>query len=67
MKNIEEYYVPWAKGIPMYVSGHIELAWREPELHRMMSNENPNEPSPKVLEAINKYAQVANRYPERSI
>ena len=48
MKKIDEYYVPWVKGIPMYISGHIELAWREPELHRMMSNENPNMPSPAV-------------------
>ena len=41
MKNIEDYFVPWVKGIPMYISSHIELAWRQPELHRMMSNENP--------------------------
>jgi histidinol-phosphate aminotransferase len=67
MKNIDEYFVPWVKGIPMYISGHIELAWRQPELHRMMSNENPNEPSPKVLEAINKYAQIANRYPDQGL
>ncbi len=67
MKKIDEYFVPWVKGIPMYISGHIELAWRQPELHRMMSNENPNEPSPKVLEAINKYAQVANRYPDQGL
>lgn len=67
MKNIEEYYVPWVKGIPMYISGHIELAWRQPELHRMMSNENPNEPSPKVLEAIIKYAKMSNRYPDQGL
>ena len=67
MKKIEDYYVPWVKGIPMYISGHIELAWRQPELHRMMSNENPNMPSPKVLEAINKYAQMANRYPDQGL
>jgi len=67
MKKIEEYYVPWVKGIPMYVSGHIELAWRQPELHRMMSNENPNPPSEKVLEAILKYGKVANRYPDQGL
>ncbi len=67
MKKIDEYFVPWIKGIPMYISGHIELAWRQPELHRMMSNENPNEPSQKVLEAINKYAQIANRYPDQGL
>jgi len=67
MKKIEDYYVPWIKGIPMYVSGHIELAWRQPELHRMMSNENPHEPSHKVLEAIYKYGKMANRYPEQGL
>jgi len=67
MKSIEEYFVPWVKGIPMYVSGHIELAWREPELHRMMSNENPHQPSPKVLEAVAKYAKMANRYPDQGL
>jgi len=67
MKKVDEYYVPWVKGIPMYVSGHIELAWRKPELHRMMSNENPNPPSEKVLEAIIKYAKMANRYPDQGL
>ncbi len=66
-KKVEEYFVPWVKGIPMYVSGHIELAWRKPELHRMMSNENPNPPSPKVLEAIQKYGAMANRYPDQGL
>lgn len=67
MKKIEEYYVPWVKGIPMYISGHIELAWRQPELHRMMSNENPLPPSDKVLEAIMKYGKMANRYPDQGL
>jgi histidinol-phosphate aminotransferase len=67
MKNVEEYFVPWVKGIPMYISGHIELAWRKPELHRMMSNENPNPPSEKVLETIIKYARMANRYPDQGL
>lgn len=67
MKNFEEYYVPWVKGIPMYISGHIELAWRQPELHRMMSNENPNPPSDKVLDAIIKYGKMANRYPDQGL
>ena len=67
MKSVEEYFVPWVKGIPMYISGHIELAWRKPELHRMMSNENPNPPSEKVLETIIKYAKMANRYPDQGL
>jgi histidinol-phosphate aminotransferase len=67
MKKIDEYYVPWVKGIPMYISGHIELAWKKPELHRMMSNENPNPPSEKVMETILKYAKMANRYPDQGL
>jgi len=66
-KEIKDYFVPWFKGISMYVSEHIELAWREPELHRMMSNENPHEPSPKVMEAIQKYGKKANRYPDQGL
>jgi len=67
MKQIEEYYAPWVKGIPMYISGHIEKAWRDPSLHRMMSNENPLQPSEKVLEAMYKYAKMANRYPDQGL
>ena len=67
MKQIQEYFVPWIKGIPMYISSHLELAWREPQLHRMMSNENPHEPSLKVLEAIQKYGKMANRYPDQGL
>ncbi|MFQ5615821.1 MAG: pyridoxal phosphate-dependent aminotransferase [Anaerolineales bacterium] len=67
MKPIQDYFVPWVKGIPMYVSAHIELAWQHPELHRMMSNENPHNPSPKVQAAVQKYGDKANRYPDRGL
>ncbi|MBF8255446.1 MAG: Aminotran 1 2 protein [Anaerolineales bacterium] len=67
MKPMEEFYVPWLKGQKMYISSHIELAWRDPSLHRMMSNENPNPPSPKVLAAIEKYARLAHRYPDQGL
>ena len=66
-KQIEEYFAPWIKDIPMYVSSHIELAWQRPELHRMMSNENPKPPSPKVMEAITQFGEVANRYPDQGL
>lgn len=65
MKNVEDYLVPWLEGQEMYISDHIELAWERPELHRMMSNENPMGPSEQVLNAINEYGRVANRYPDR--
>ena len=67
MKDINEYFVPWIKGIPMYISSHIELAWQKPDLIRMMSNENPNVPSAKVQEAIQNYAKMANRYPDQGL
>ncbi|HLF74158.1 MAG TPA: histidinol-phosphate transaminase [Anaerolineales bacterium] len=67
MKSIEEYYAPWVKGIPMYISEHIEKAWRDPSLHRMMSNENPNPPSDKVLESMVRYAKMAHRYPDQGL
>lgn len=67
MKQMQDYFVPWVKGIPMYISPHIELAWREPQLHRMMSNENPNAPSQKVLEAIQNFGKMANRYPDQGL
>ena len=66
-KKIEEYYAPWVKGIPMYISDHIEKAWRDPKLHRMMSNENPLPPSQKVLDAMVKYSKMANRYPDQGL
>lgn len=66
-KSIEEYYAPWVKGIPMYISEHIEKAWRDPSLHRMMSNENPIPPSDKVLDAMVRYAKIANRYPDQGL
>jgi len=65
MKKIDEYFVPWLKGQKMYVSSHIDLAWKRPELHRMMSNENPLPPSDKVIETILKYGKMANRYADQ--
>jgi histidinol-phosphate aminotransferase len=64
MKNVEQYYVPWIKGQKPYVSEYCERAWQDMSLHRMMHNENPLTPSRKVLEATNKYAKLANRYPD---
>jgi len=67
MKKMEEYFVPWIKGIPMYISPHIELAWKDPSLHRMMSNENPNPPAPSVLKAIEEYAKMGNIYADQGL
>lgn len=65
MRDIAELFVPWLKGLKMYVSPHIDHAWQHPELHRLMSNENPNPPSDRVIAAILKYAKMANRYADQ--
>ena len=67
MKKTEEYLVPWVQGKSMYVSPHIELAWEKPELHRLMSNESPYSPSEKVKEAIQKYSERGNHYPDQGL
>ena len=67
MKPLQDHFVPWLKGQKMYVSSHIELAWQDTNLARMMSNENPNPPSPKVIAAIEKYARMAHRYPDQGL
>jgi histidinol-phosphate aminotransferase len=67
VKKIEDYFVPWLKNIKMYISSHIELAWKDKSLARMMSNENPNPPSEKVLAAIANYGKMANRYADQGL
>lgn len=67
MKKMEDHYVPWMKNIKMYISPHIELAWKDKSLARMMSNENPNPPSEKVLAAIANYGKLANRYADQGL
>lgn len=66
-KPIDKYFVPWIKPLKMYISSHIELAWKKPALHRMMSNENPLPPSDKVMKTIMKYSHIANRYPDQGL
>jgi histidinol-phosphate aminotransferase len=66
-KSVKEFFVPWIRDQKMYISPHIELAWQKPGLHRMMSNENPHEPSLRVQEAIQNYAKMANRYPDQGL
>ena len=66
-RQIEDFFVPWLEGQKHYVSNHLELAWRDASLHRMMSNENPNPPSPHVMAAIEKYGAMANRYPDQGL
>lgn len=61
--DVKKLMVPWLEGLKPYFSEHIEKAWEDRTLTRMMSNEGPFPPSEKVLEGLVQGCKVANRYP----
>jgi histidinol-phosphate aminotransferase len=63
MKSSEEFILPWVKNAEPYSDKHMDIAWENPEIIRMMSNENLLSPSHKVLDAILEAAQTGNLYP----
>lgn len=63
MKNPEEFINPWVKTAEPYSDKHMDIAWENPDILRMMSNENLIEPPKAVLNAIMKAAKLGNLYP----
>lgn len=63
MKSPEEFVVPWVRGAEPYSDKHMDIAWDNPQIVRMMSNENLLAPSEQVLDAIMAAAQLGNLYP----
>jgi histidinol-phosphate aminotransferase len=63
MKSFEDFIVPWVKAAEPYSDKHMDIAWENPQIVRMMSNENLIPPSQKVLEAIMQAARLGNLYP----
>jgi histidinol-phosphate aminotransferase len=63
MKLVEDFIVPWVKGAEPYSDKHMDIAWENPEVVRMMSNENLIAPSQKVMDAIIEAAKLGNLYP----
>lgn len=63
MKSADEFIVPWVKAAEPYSDKHMDVAWENPQILRMMSNENLLGPSEQVLQAIMKTAQLGNLYP----
>ncbi len=47
MKSPEEFILPWVKNAEPYSDKHMDIAWENPEIIRMMSNENLLSPSKK--------------------
>jgi histidinol-phosphate aminotransferase len=63
MALITDFVVPWVKSAEPYSDKHMDVAWANPEIVRMMSNENLLGPSENVLQAIMDAARLGNLYP----
>jgi histidinol-phosphate aminotransferase len=63
MKSAEDFIVPWVKNSEPYSDKHMDIAWENPQIIRMMSNENLLAPSENVMEAIVEAARSGNLYP----
>ena len=63
MKSAEDYIVPWIKSAEPYSDKHMDTAWENPQVIRLMSNENLISPSMKVMDAIMEAARLGNLYP----
>ena len=62
-KQVRDLIAPWVWTAPEYNTGILDKAWAQPEMGRMMLNENPIPPSAAVVEAITDIAKKGNRYP----
>jgi histidinol-phosphate aminotransferase len=63
MTDIADYIVPWVKNAEPYSDKHMDVAWANPDIVRMMSNENLLGPSENVLQAIVDASRLGNLYP----
>jgi histidinol-phosphate aminotransferase len=63
MKSAEDFIVPWVKAAEPYSDKHMDIAWENPQIIRMMSNENLLAPSEHVIKAVLEAAKLGNLYP----
>ncbi len=63
MKKPEEFINPWIITAEPYSDKHMDTAWENPDILRMMSNENLVEPPEAVLDAVVNAARMGNLYP----
>jgi histidinol-phosphate aminotransferase len=63
MKSPEDFVVPWVRAAEPYSDKHMDIAWENPQIIRMMSNENLLTPSEHVLDAVLSAARLGNLYP----
>ena len=65
--DLTKLFVPWYHRIKPYKTDDIAMAWQNRELHRMFVNENPVEPSEKIVEAVTNAVRLGNRYPDNGV
>ena len=63
MKSLENFIVPWVRTAEPYSDKHMDTAWENPQIIRMMSNENPLGPSSRTMDAVLEAARLGNLYP----
>ncbi len=65
--DLTKLFVPWYHRIKPYKTDDIAMAWQNRELHRMFVNENPVEPTEKIVEAVTNAVRLGNRYPDNGV
>jgi histidinol-phosphate aminotransferase len=63
-KELNEWFVPWLTSAREYNTSILDQAWAQPDYARLMLNENPIQPSEKVIQAIAGAARRGNWYPD---
>ncbi len=63
MKPFEDFVVPWVKTGEPYSARHMDIAWENPDVIRLMSNENLVPPNERILKAVQQASQQGNLYP----
>ncbi len=64
MGELRKFLVPWIDDIQVYSTDDLLMAWANPEIGRMMLNENPLGPSDRIVKAVQEAARSGNRYPD---
>jgi histidinol-phosphate aminotransferase len=64
MADVKKMMVPWLEGCEPYFSEHLEKAWEDRSLSRMMSNEGPFPPQKAIFDQLVEGAKLCHRYPD---
>ena len=65
MSKNSDYFVPWLKDAFNYNIDVLDMAWANPDVARLMLNENPIPPSEKIIDAVTDICRKGHYYPDR--